>query len=375
MDIEQIDFGDLEFIENGDHFVVKRAKQFFRLGKLEGNMLRDLKEKGNIPQILSTYNIKEEDLEGFIMQLESAGVIGTEKTEHKNILFYKVSLFNPDRFLDSLVKNLFHYTYVNNFLILLLGLIILLGFVLFFNNFNDITTNLLIDFVLSDFALFYISTITTVFLHEIGHAVTCKYYGGKVEEIGFLLLFFSPALYCDVSGIRMFSKKKEKVITLLAGVFVQLIIFSLVSILYHYFFWGSSFLATFAIWNLLMIVSNIIPVIKLDGYWILSSVLDIPNLYEKSLKLVLGNQEGVLFNEREIRMKKFVKIFGIMNILFVFISAFMGLFGIYFMSTRLEGIYKYISITINTLIYLLILIFFTRFLIKMMKHKFSTQRA
>ncbi|HZG59619.1 MAG TPA: M50 family metallopeptidase [Anoxybacillus sp.] len=218
------------------------------------------------------------------------------------------------------------------------------------------------------------ATVLAIFLHELGHAIACKYFGGKVEEIGFLLIFFSPALYCDVSGIWMFKNKREKIITLIAGIYVQLLIFALCSITYSLYLNESTWLATFIIWNLLMVFSNILPVIKLDGYWILSNILEIPNLYEKSLKLALGGNTEVLFDEKEFSKRRFIKIFGILNISFVFISILVGVISLYYLSITLEGTFKYVIIIFETLMYSLIVIFFGIFLYKLARQKSVHQK-
>lgn len=363
---------DLEFTEDEDCFIVERLNKYFRLGKLEGNILKQLYLNQNVEHIQYTYEISEQELISLLNELKLAGIIGSEKKEKQNILFYKIPIFNPGKFLDIVVSLFFKRKSINYFMIGLITAISILGIILFVYDFNDLTAHFLKDFKFIHFVLFYIVTIITIFLHEIGHALACKYFGGKVKEIGFLLLFFSPALYCDVSGIRMFKKKQAKIITLLAGIFVQIFILSIMSILYHFIYEGSSFIATFALWNLIMVVSNIVPFIKLDGYWILSSWVNIPNLYEKSLKYALGNKSGVLFNERERRYSKFVKVFGVLNISFVFVSIVIGFVGLYILYVRLDGVMKYVILTVETLMYLLLLVFFANFLIKLMKRKQKT---
>ncbi|MEJ2272368.1 MAG: hypothetical protein P8X91_07795, partial [Candidatus Bathyarchaeota archaeon] len=41
-------------------------------------------------------------------------------------------------------------------------------------------------------------------LHEFAHGLTCKHYGGEVREIGFLLMYFMPCFYCNVSDAWLF---------------------------------------------------------------------------------------------------------------------------------------------------------------------------
>ena len=48
-------------------------------------------------------------------------------------------------------------------------------------------------------------------LHEFGHAMACKHFGGEVHEMGFMLLVFSPCLYCDVSDAWRFASKWKRI--------------------------------------------------------------------------------------------------------------------------------------------------------------------
>ncbi len=359
----------IEFIEDKDYFIIKRYGKYFRLGVQEANMLRELTARRDVQTVLSKYEISEEDFSKFIHSLEECGVVGDVKKERKNILFYRFKLINPDTYLHLLVNKFLSNKTVNRLLLIFSALIIMMGSIIFLKNISQLTDGFFKDFVFFDFITFYIVTILVIFLHELGHGIACKYFGGKVEEIGFLLIFFSPALYCDVSGIWSFKDKKKKIITLIAGVYIQLIIFSLCSLAYDLYFGHSTWLATFILWNVLMIFSNILPFIKLDGYWILSNIVEIPNLYEKSLKLALGRGEEVLFDEREIIKKKFIKFFGILNILFVLMSIVVGFIGIYYVSINIEGYFKYVILFFEGITYFLVLIFFGLFLYKLSKKK------
>ena len=54
-------------------------------------------------------------------------------------------------------------------------------------------------------------------LHEFGHALACKHFGGEVHEMGFMLLVFSPCLYCDVSDAWRFPSKWKRIAVSAAG--------------------------------------------------------------------------------------------------------------------------------------------------------------
>ena len=61
-------------------------------------------------------------------------------------------------------------------------------------------------------------------IHEFGHGLSCKAFGGEVHEMGVLLLCFSPALYCNVSDAWTLPNKWHRIIISFAGIYVELII-------------------------------------------------------------------------------------------------------------------------------------------------------
>src|SRR5439155_19495642 len=58
--------------------------------------------------------------------------------------------------------------------------------------------------------------------HEFAHGLTCKHHGGEVHEVGFLLIFFMPCLYCNVSDAWLFKEKAKRLWVTLAGGYVEL---------------------------------------------------------------------------------------------------------------------------------------------------------
>ena len=125
--------------------------------------------------------------------------------------------------------------------------------------------------------------------HEFAHGLTCKHFGGEVHEIGFLLIYFEPAFYCNVSDAWLFPEKSRRLWVTFAGGY------------FEFFLWGLATLAwrvtepgTWVNWLGLMvmltsgfkILFNVNPLIKLDGYYLLSDYLEIPNLRKRSFAYV-----------------------------------------------------------------------------------------
>ena len=71
-------------------------------------------------------------------------------------------------------------------------------------------------------------------LHEFGHALVCKHFGGEVHEMGFMLLVFSPCLYCDVSDAWRMPNKWHRIAISAAGMLVELVLASLATIVWWY---------------------------------------------------------------------------------------------------------------------------------------------
>lgn len=128
----------------------------------------------------------------------------------------------------------------------------------------------------------YALAIFGVALHELGHAFACRRYGGQVQEVGFLLIFGMPCLYCDVSDAWLFANQRQRAIVTLAGPYVHLLTAAVGAIAFVFSAPGSAagvlgaaYAATVCVATLLF---NLNPFLKFDGYYLLVDVLDRPNL-------------------------------------------------------------------------------------------------
>src|SRR5207249_5184560 len=72
-----------------------------------------------------------------------------------------------------------------------------------------------------------------VTLHEFAHGLTCCHFGGKVKEVGFMLIYFQPAFYCDVSDSWMFPSKRQRMWVTFEGVYFQLFFWMLITIILY----------------------------------------------------------------------------------------------------------------------------------------------
>jgi putative peptide zinc metalloprotease protein len=139
-------------------------------------------------------------------------------------------------------------------------------------------------------ALWLAGTLAAVkVLHEFGHALTCKHFGGECHELGLLLLVFTPCLYCDVSDAWTLMSKWQRIAVSAAGVVVEVLLASVAV-----FLWWASVPGVFhtLCLNVVLVCSvstllfNGNPLLRYDGYYILADLIDVPNLGQQSRALL-----------------------------------------------------------------------------------------
>lgn len=126
-------------------------------------------------------------------------------------------------------------------------------------------------------------------LHEFGHGLSCKRYGGECHEMGFMFLVFTPCLYCNVSDSWMLPNKWHRVFIGAAGMYVELILASIATFLWWFSTPGMfNFLclSVMFICSVSTVVFNGNPLLRFDGYYILMDILEIPNLRQKATEIL-----------------------------------------------------------------------------------------
>ena len=127
-------------------------------------------------------------------------------------------------------------------------------------------------------------------LHEFGHGLSCKKFGGECHEIGFMLLVFTPCLYCNVSDSWMLPNKWKRVWIGAAGIYVEMILASIAAFIWWFTEQGTTINDLCLNMMFLNVVSTVLvngnPLLRFDGYYILMDVLEIPNLRQKSTEVL-----------------------------------------------------------------------------------------
>jgi putative peptide zinc metalloprotease protein len=129
----------------------------------------------------------------------------------------------------------------------------------------------------------------TKILHEFGHGLACRRTGGDCHEIGVMLLVFTPCLYCNVSDSWMLPNKWQRIAIAAAGIYVELILASVCTFLWWFSqpgLFNSLCLNTMLVCSIGTVLLNGNPLLRYDGYYILSDLVEVPNLRAQATSAV-----------------------------------------------------------------------------------------
>ncbi|HEU0037038.1 MAG TPA: PqqD family peptide modification chaperone [Kofleriaceae bacterium] len=220
--------------------------------------------------------------------------------------FPTFATFNPTRILKVLDP------WLGKFLFHRLAPLWLIGIVLFAAYSWANTSYEDVEIGAFDIVLAYVFALCHMFLHEMGHGLACYHFGGKVPEVGFTVFYYlMPFPYCDTSSTYLFQSRTHKIIVQMAGNLVSLLVLCLLVILLSVLqsdvaFYGALYINMYI--AVAALAGNLIPFMKLDGYYTLCEILAIPNLRERSFKLLKSRVGGWLFGvygaEEDIEPRK-----------------------------------------------------------------------
>src|SRR5262249_24985844 len=138
----------------------------------------------------------------------------------QSILYWRKSLLDPDRLFTWLAPRL-RLFWTSTFLILSVAGI-LFSVALVWMNRHELVSSFAQAWRWETLALVWLTLLVTTTCHEFAHGLTCKHYGGEVHEVGFLMLFFLPCFYCNVSDAWLFREKSKRLWVTFAGGYCDL---------------------------------------------------------------------------------------------------------------------------------------------------------
>lgn len=302
----------------GPRFVLKdpRTRRYFRLREPEYAIARRLDGQTRTAELATTLTaeldieLDASSLDAFVEQLNRQGLLDDlsappppqEGFVRGTPLYLRFRAFDPDRLLDWLIPRVrffFTPTFVIGSATLLAWAVITVV-----THRAEIMQDLARLWNFQSLFLAWVVVLFVVTLHEFAHGLACKHFGGKVHEMGFMLIYFQPAFYCNISDAWLFPKKSRRLWVTAAGGYFELFIWSLATLVWIVVepgTWISGLALIVMATSAIKQFFNLNPLIKLDGYYLLSDLLDAPNLRQRAfayvgnrLKRVVGTAESVL---------------------------------------------------------------------------------
>jgi putative peptide zinc metalloprotease protein len=166
------------------------------------------------------------------------------------------------------------------------------------------------------------------FVHELGHAVVLVHQGRKIKSAGFIIYFGSPAFFVESSDSLMLDRGK-RIVQSAAGPFAELVVSALASI----YLWAvpdspaAPFLFTWAVINYFVIFLNLVPLLELDGYFILADLIQVPDLRPRSLRFIRFDLwRKIRRLEHVTKQEVGLALYGIIGVVFTVFSLYTSIF-------------------------------------------------
>lgn len=166
------------------------------------------------------------------------------------------------------------------------------------------------------------------FCHELAHAAVLVHHDRRVLGAGFFIFFGSPAFFVDASDVLMLDRGK-RIQQAFAGPFAELFLAGIASLLIAaspgavY----APLLYRFAFVNYFIILENLVPLLQLDGYWILCDMIEAPDLRPRSIAFIQGDLWHKLrTGEPLTRQELGLTLYGFVGLVFTVLTFWLGIF-------------------------------------------------
>ncbi|MDM8545949.1 efflux RND transporter periplasmic adaptor subunit [Candidatus Venteria ishoeyi] len=198
-----------------------------------------------------------------------------------NVLFIKLPLGSPDRWLERLYPKLSWMLGARFFWVWLL--LVITGTYQIASHstrFAQAASSLL---SINNAVWLLLAWVFIKTIHEFFHGLVCKKYGGFVHEAGIFLILFAPlGGYVNATSMWRFTSRWQRMHVSVAGMFIELLIAAIAAWVWVY---SQPGMVNYLAYNMIIIAGigtllfNANPLMRFDGYYVLSDGWDIPNLY------------------------------------------------------------------------------------------------
>jgi putative peptide zinc metalloprotease protein len=200
-----------------------------------------------------------------------------------SLFFLRVPLWDPDPFLRRIQPATRHL--FTPWALLVLGLLLLLAGKAVFDNIDQLLTQS--AGLLSPGNLPWLLVITVLLKgwHELGHGIVCRHFGGEVRTFGIMLMMFMPVPYMDATSSWAFRAHWQRALVGAAGMLAELPVAAVAALVWAYTGEGTLNALAFnamIIASISTLIFNGNPLLRYDAYYILSDLVQVPNLYDRA---------------------------------------------------------------------------------------------
>lgn len=217
-----------------------------------------------------------------------------------NIMFARFHLLDPDRFLRRAMP--FVRPFLSPLGLVLWAGVLLAGIKSVVDHAPEFLEQTQGALAPGNLPLLYVALVLIKTLHEFSHAFVCRRFGGEVHDMGVMLLIFTPLPYVDATSAWAFRERWKRVLVGLAGIMAELFVASCAALIWAAV--GPGPLRAVA-YNMILVASvstvlfNANPLLRYDGYYILSDLAEVPNLHARAARLWRYWLEHRVFGVRE----------------------------------------------------------------------------
>lgn len=301
--------------EGADRIIVLKdpvSEKYFRLSPFEYKFLRTLDGSRSLEEGLEAFKAgghycSPEEAQLILAKASQAGlVLGTKYSSARyqldlkerfkkarraqrfsSVYFLFIPLLNPDRFLGRTLW--FFRLLANRVTAVAMAALTPMAMYLVITGIPRMELKYLFFFNFQNLLMLWITIAFTKLIHEFSHAYTAKSFGLRVPQMGVAFLIFFPCLYCNTTDAWQLADRRQRMIISAAGIVSEAVLAVLSTYVWTYtrpgmlnslafYLMAVSFVST--------LIFNGNPLLKFDGYFIVSDYLRLPNLQSKSFAYI-----------------------------------------------------------------------------------------
>ncbi len=213
-----------------------------------------------------------------------------------NYLFFRIPLVRPAAFLERTVHRVAPLFSVEA--LAFFATLALVGLYLVTRQWDGFMASFLYFFSWDGLLAYALGLSVVKIIHELGHAYTATRYGCRVPSMGVSFLVMFPVLYTDTTGAWRLTSRRKRLAIDCAGVTAELMVASLSTLLWVMLPDGALRSVVFVLATSSWVMSlaiNLNPFMRFDGYYVLSDLLDVPNLQPRAFALGRWRMRELLF--------------------------------------------------------------------------------